>query len=148
MFIFGCLLAFTAAFAPRIVLIFAWIFSPKWNQVFDNWFLPLLGIIFLPYTTIMYLLAYSPGVGISGWDWMWIILGLILDFWKWSAIIQSRRTSPGSQMQGSPPPPKYIETADTETIDYDEFEKLVRLHDQGELSDKEFEAQRKELLNQ
>ena len=38
----------------------------------------LLGIIFAPYTTVMYLLAWSPGLGIYGWDWMWIGLGVML----------------------------------------------------------------------
>ena len=95
MCVFGCLVAFTASFAPRLILILAWIFSPRWNVVFDNWLMPLLGIIFLPYTTIMYLLAWSPGVGIAGWDWMWIIMGVLLDIWKWSAVAQNRRQVPG-----------------------------------------------------
>lgn len=95
MCVFGCLVAFVAGFAPRLVLILAWIFSPRWHLVFDNWVLPLLGIIFLPYTTIMYLLSWSPGIGIVGWDWMWIILGVLLDIWKWSAIAQNRRQVPG-----------------------------------------------------
>jgi hypothetical protein len=95
MCVFGCLVAFVAAFAPRLVLILAWIFSPRWYLVFDNWVLPLLGIIFLPFTTIMYLLSWSPGIGIVGLDWMWIFLGVLLDIWKWSAIAQNRRQVPG-----------------------------------------------------
>ena len=51
----GCLLAMTAAFAPRLVLIIMWIVGPRVNAAFDTWILPLLGLIFLPYTTIMYL---------------------------------------------------------------------------------------------
>jgi hypothetical protein len=95
MLFFGCLLAFTAAFAPRLVLILAWIFSPRWAVAFNNWIWPLLGIIFLPYTTIMYLLSYTPGIGITGWDWMWILMGLLLDVWKWSAVAQNRKQVPG-----------------------------------------------------
>ena len=57
--------------------------------------MPLLGIIFLPYTTIMYLLAWSPAVGggggIEGWDWLWIILGVFLDIWKWSMMLANRK---------------------------------------------------------
>ena len=95
MILFGCLLAFTAAAAPRLVLILAWIFSPRWDLAFNNWIWPLLGIIFLPYTTIMYMLAWSPGIGIVGWDWMWILIGLLLDVWKWSAVAQNRKQVPG-----------------------------------------------------
>ena len=95
MLLFGCLLAFSAALAPRLVLILAWIFSPRWSVAFDTWIWPLLGIIFLPYTTIMYLLSYTPGVGITGWDWMWILMGVLLDAWKWTAVAQNRKQVPG-----------------------------------------------------
>ena len=92
----GCLLAMGAAFAPRVVLILAWLFGSRWDIVFKgNWFLPLLGIIFLPYTTIMYLLAWTAGVGITGWDWMWIGMGLLLDIMKWAQIGTNRRGIPG-----------------------------------------------------
>ena len=95
MILFGCLLAFGAAFAPRIVLVLAWIFSSRWQVVWrGEWFGPLLGIIFLPYTTIMYTLTWSAG-GIHGWEWMWIILGVILDIMKWSQIANNRRGIPG-----------------------------------------------------
>ncbi len=93
--LFGCVLAFGAAFLPRVVLLLAWIFSSRWNLVWQgNWFVPLMGIIFLPYTTIMYLLVWSP-TGIQGWDWMWIGLGVLLDIMKWGQIYGNRRGIPG-----------------------------------------------------
>jgi hypothetical protein len=91
----GCLLALTAGLAPRLVLILAWIFSDRWNVVWDgNWILPLLGIVFLPYTTVMYLLVWSIG-GISGFDWIWLGLGLVLDLMKWGMIGNNRQSVPG-----------------------------------------------------
>ena len=96
MLLFGCLLAWVAAFAPRLILILAWIFGNRWDVVWKGtWFWPLLGIIFAPYTTIMYVLAYTPGIGISGWDWMWIGLGVLLDIIKWSNMANNRRGVPG-----------------------------------------------------
>ena len=92
----GCLFAMALAFAPRVVLILAWIFGKRWDLVWaGNWFWPLLGIIFAPYTTVMYLLSWSPGLGIYGWDWMWIGLGVMLDIMKWAQIAQNRRGIPG-----------------------------------------------------
>ena len=92
----GCLLAMGLAFAPRVVLILAWIFGKRWDDVWGgNWFWPLLGIIFAPYTTVMYLLVWSPGLGIYGWDWMWIGMGVLLDIMKWAQIAQNRRGIPG-----------------------------------------------------
>ena len=56
----GCLFALGIGLAPRIFLILAWIFSERWDIVWQgNWFLPLLGIIFLPYTTVMYMLSWN-----------------------------------------------------------------------------------------
>lgn len=92
MILFGCLLAFSAAVAPRLVLILAWIFGSRWDAVWQGDILmPLLGIILLPYTTIMYLLTWSLTGGIEGWDWMWIIMGLFLDFMKWSQMFSNRK---------------------------------------------------------
>ncbi len=92
MILLGCLLAFSAAVAPRIVLVLAWIFSARWPVVWQGDFLmPLLGIIFLPYTTIMYLLTWSLTGGIEGWDWMWIIIGLFLDIMKWGQMLANRK---------------------------------------------------------
>lgn len=92
----GCLLAMLAAFAPRLVLILAWIFGTRWDLVWrGNWFLPILGIIFLPYTTVMYMLVWSPVGGIVGFDWLWLALGLMMDLMKWGMIGNSRRGVPG-----------------------------------------------------
>ena len=93
--LFGCIFAFALAAAPRVILVLAWIFSDRWQTVWQgNIFLPLLGIVFLPYTTVMYLLAWSP-TGIAGWDWMWIGLGLFMDILKWAQIAANRKGIPG-----------------------------------------------------
>lgn len=95
MILFGCFLALGFAFAPRVMLALAWIFSDRWPFVWgSDWIVPLLGIIFLPYTTIMYLLVWTPA-GIDGWDWLWIVLGLMLDGMNWAHLIQNRRNVPG-----------------------------------------------------
>ncbi len=95
MFLLGCLLALGIAVAPRLMLILAWIFSDRWSMVWgDNWLTPLLGIIFLPFTTVMYLLAWKP-TGIHGWDWLWIILGVLLDVSNWVQGAVNRRRIPG-----------------------------------------------------
>ena len=43
-----------------------------------SWFWPILGILFLPFTTLMYVLLWS-ATGLTGWDWMWLILAVFLD---------------------------------------------------------------------
>ena len=91
MILLGCLLVAGFAFIPRVMLALAWLFSDRWPIVWGtDWFLPLLGIIFLPYTTIMYMLVWSPA-GISGWDWLWIVLGLFLDAMHYQQAAANRR---------------------------------------------------------
>jgi hypothetical protein len=42
----------------------------------------------------MYVLVWSP-TGISGWDWVWIVLGVTLDIMKWGQIANNRKSIPG-----------------------------------------------------
>jgi hypothetical protein len=65
------------AAAPRLALIFVWIFTPLVNRAFETILLPILGIIFLPYTTLFYVLV-APG-GILGFEWFLLIFGFIID---------------------------------------------------------------------
>lgn len=92
----ACLLAFGFAAAPRLFLILAWIFGDRWDLVWKgDWFVPLLGIIFLPYTLIMYMLAYDlVGGGVTGWEWLWVGLGVILDIMHWGSIYERRQEIP------------------------------------------------------
>jgi hypothetical protein len=94
MILIGCLLVLLLAFAPRVVLVLAWIFSDRWPFVWgSDWLIPLLGIIFLPYTTVMYMLVWTPA-GIEGWDWLWILLGVFLDVIKWGQVAANRKQVP------------------------------------------------------
>ena len=116
----GCLLAMLAAFAPRIALIIMWIVGPRVTAAFGGNFLwPLLGLIFLPYTTIMYVLVYSPVTGVSGWDWVWIALGLALDIMKWGQVANNRRHIPGY-----PYTPTGLQTAEEEG----DLDKIYRIN--------------------
>jgi hypothetical protein len=76
-----CLFAVFAGFFPRLADIFLWIARPTlFTAPFNgNWFWPLLGIIFLPFTTLFYVLMWTPGVGLVGWDWLWIGMAVVMD---------------------------------------------------------------------
>jgi hypothetical protein len=89
----GCLLAMGAAVAPRLIFIIMWIVGDRISMAFDSWIWPLLGVIFIPYTTIMYVLVWTPG-GMAGWDWLWVLLGLMLDIMKWGQIYENRQQVP------------------------------------------------------
>ena len=92
----ACLLAFGISVAPRLFLIIAWIFNaPRWNVVWGGgWIMPLLGIGFVPYTTLMWMLAWKVPDGMSGWSSLWVILGLLLDLMQWGSIYERRQEIP------------------------------------------------------
>jgi hypothetical protein len=142
MLVLGCLLAIAAAFAPRVVLIIMWIVGPRVSAAFDTFIVPLLGLIFLPYV-----LVWSPATGVSGWDWLWIALGVWLDVMKWSRILENRRTIPGYPMQSSEAVSASADTPPAETSTSDELASLGALRDQGVITDEEFEAKKKQLLD-
>ena len=90
----ACLFALGAATAPRLVLLFTWLFTPLVSRAFSGAFLlPLLGIIFLPFTTLMYVLAWLPGVGVTGWGWFWVVMGLLLDLGSYGGSAYGNRGS-------------------------------------------------------
>lgn len=82
---------------PRIFNAFWWIFQPtRWELAFRNffggaiwWLWPILGIIFLPWTTLMYVLV-APG-GVTGLDWLWIGLMFIFDIASYSGGLGRKR---------------------------------------------------------
>ena len=75
----GCLTAFVSSFS-RIMLLFAWIARPNlMDAAFGTVIIPCLGFLFLPFTTLMYVILIQ-GVGsIQGLDWLWLFLAAVLD---------------------------------------------------------------------
>ncbi len=73
-----CLLALVLAGAPRVAILFYWLFRPaELAAAFNGWLAPVIGFFLLPWTTLMYVIV-SPG-GVTGFDWALIILGVVLD---------------------------------------------------------------------
>ncbi len=50
------------------------------GQAIESWLWGLLGFLFLPWTTLFFIVAWSPIVGVSGfWDWLLVAIGVVLD---------------------------------------------------------------------
>jgi hypothetical protein len=56
---------------------------------FQSAFVPIIGILFLPWTTIMYVLVF-PG-GIEGLDWLWLGIGLAVDIASYGSSAWTNR---------------------------------------------------------
>ena len=85
----ACLFALLAAGAPRLALILMWLFTNWVGRAFDGFIIPLLGLIFLPLTTVVYVLAY-PG-GLSTFEWILLIIGVVIDLGAYGGGAYGRR---------------------------------------------------------
>ena len=93
-----CLFAILAGLFPRLADLLFWLARPtQFMAPFNGMVLwPILGIIFLPFTTLMYVIFWSPGVGLVGWDRLWIGLAVFLDISHWGHTgWQNRNAIPG-----------------------------------------------------
>lgn len=76
----GCLVLILLGISPRAGVIAIWLISDWVERAFnDGFILPILGIIFLPWTTALYVLGYVLGEGAAPWGILGIVIGLFLD---------------------------------------------------------------------
>ncbi len=87
----GCLLGLTAGFFPRLALVIVWLATREVDQAYDSFVVPLLGLIFLPLTTLVYALAYAPIGGVEGIGWFWVAFAFVLDLLAYGGGAQARR---------------------------------------------------------
>ena len=91
----GCLFALFAGVFPRFALFIVWVARPHMvDAAFDTWIWPLLGFLFLPFTTLIYVILWRAG-GLDGSDWFWLCLAVVLDVAHWGASFTQRRQVPG-----------------------------------------------------
>lgn len=85
----ACLFALLAASAPRLALILMWIFTNWIGRAFDSFIVPLLGFIFLPLTTVIYVLVY-PG-GLSTFNWILLVVAVLIDLGSYGSGARGRQ---------------------------------------------------------
>jgi len=68
---------------PRFGILVWWLIdSTRWQLAFNSFIWALLGFIFVPWTTLMYVIV-APG-GVTGFDWVWIALAVLGDIGMWT----------------------------------------------------------------
>lgn len=77
----GCLFAIFAGLFPRLAVLLIWLARPVlFSAAFGGfWLWPILDVIFLPFMTLMYVLLWTPGVGLIGLGRLWLILAVLID---------------------------------------------------------------------
>lgn len=66
-------------------------FGNKVDAAFDAWIWPLLGLIFLPWTTLAYVLAWGPIDAVSGAGWLVVALGFAADIASYNSRAAKNR---------------------------------------------------------
>ena len=90
-----CLLMVLMLIGPRAAILVWWLMDQaRWMAAFaGSWLWPLLGFIFLPWTTLAYVLAWSPG-GLVGFDWIIVGIGVLIDMSSWFGGYRGRKQVP------------------------------------------------------
>jgi hypothetical protein len=75
-----CAVALLGVIGPRALIVIWWLTDPaRWNVTFGgSAFLPALGFLFLPWTTVIYVLFWTT-TGLSVLGWLLVLVGLMLD---------------------------------------------------------------------
>lgn len=73
-----CLALLAFGIGPRIAFLFWWALGDKVDAATSTWIWPLLGVVFVPWTTLFYVVAWS-ATGLSFWGWVLVGIGVFLD---------------------------------------------------------------------
>lgn len=86
----GCLFVLIAVLSPRLGLLLLWLFTSYVDLAFAGWFLPLVGLLFAPWTTLLYVLVdVAPGpIHVAGW--ILVIIGVFLDLSSYAQTARRR----------------------------------------------------------
>ena len=76
----GCILTIVGLALPRVLMFFLWLLTNWFSQAFDSVFWPVVGFLFMPYTTLAYMAAMlNNDHTLSGWWIGLLILGVLAD---------------------------------------------------------------------
>lgn len=80
-----CLITVLGLLGPRAAIFFWWLFDPaRWNQAFHGFYLwPILGFVFLPWTTLAWVVVAPHGIA-AGFDWLIVVIGFLFDLAMWT----------------------------------------------------------------
>jgi hypothetical protein len=92
-----CVITVLLLLGPRFATIVWYIADPsRFNLAFNTLVIPCLGFIFLPWTLLSYLVVWQPAVGVVGFGWVIVGLGLLADIATYSGGgYGNRRRMPG-----------------------------------------------------
>ena len=87
-----CLIALLALIGPRVALVFTAIFSDMISRAIDSLLVAFLGFLFLPWTTLAYVVFYDVGQGreVEGIEWLLVGLAFAVDLGSYAGGRRAR----------------------------------------------------------
>lgn len=87
-----CFIMALAFFGPRLGFLVFWLWRPIQVQLaLNGWLLTLLGVIFLPWATLAYVVLFP----MTGLDWLLVGLAAVFDIATWGGSGARRKSVPG-----------------------------------------------------
>jgi hypothetical protein len=80
---------------PRFAFLIWWLIAPvrvtaAFNQFNFPWLVGIAGLIFIPWTTLMYTIIFP----LNSWDWLWIGLAIAADIFTYTSGVYKRKAIP------------------------------------------------------
>lgn len=89
----GCVVWLLSLIGPRIALAYVWIFTTLVDRAYDEIWIPVLGFILFPWTTLVYALAFD-GTSVSPLGWFFVVLAVIGDLGSLGGAARRGRRQP------------------------------------------------------
>ena len=88
----GCIIAVLALAVPRGLMLLAFLLTDWFARAFQTQVWPIVGFVFMPYTTLAYLAAMlNNNHALSGGWLALLIVGVVLDVGHWGGAHKYRR---------------------------------------------------------
>jgi hypothetical protein len=88
----GCLLPIFAVFLPRVALVIIFLFTDWFHRCFQTLLWPLLGFLFMPYTTLAWMAAmlFNNYQLKGGWIIV-LVVAVVMDLGGHGGVVRGRR---------------------------------------------------------
>ena len=90
-----CFFTALVFFGPRLGFLVYWLIAPlKVSTALETfnleWLVGILGLIFAPWTLLMYVIVFP----LTGFDWIWLGLGIAADIFSYVGAYHNRKQVP------------------------------------------------------
>jgi hypothetical protein len=89
----GCFLILVGALFPRTAIVLLELFTDFNDKAFDSFWVGFIGFLFLPYTTLAFVLMDNLLDPINGFGWFVVALAFLADVASYGGVAQNRRSA-------------------------------------------------------